>query len=130
MADETICEPASSSCVACIGEDQASARARAQTPHEAAHRPVPPSSAQDQTYCSTNGFKQEVMCTYSGDVNGSQPSSYVTFETCPALPGDFTQVVQLEVRPLGEPRGSAVPFFSAATARALPRAPSPRERSW
>ena len=52
---------------------------------------------QDQTYCSNNGFKQEVKCVIKG-VNWTDPSSYyMTFQSCPVEPGDFTNFVKFEV---------------------------------
>mmetsp|Transcript_67406 Transcript_67406/g.133592 ORF Transcript_67406/g.133592 Transcript_67406/m.133592 type:complete len:111 (-) Transcript_67406:152-484(-) len=50
---------------------------------------------QDQLYCSTNGFKEEVMCTAGSSKNAS--STYITFQSCPSVPSDFMSVVRFEV---------------------------------
>ena len=52
---------------------------------------------QDQTYCSSNGFKQEVKCAIKG-VNWTDASShYMTYQSCPVVPGDFTNFMKFEV---------------------------------
>ena len=58
-------------------------------------------SAQDQSYCSTNGWKQEVRCTVGAASNAtSEAGGYITFQSCPVVPGDFMDVVKFEVRTL------------------------------
>lgn len=47
---------------------------------------------QDQPYCVANGFKQEVACSYR-----NRTAAYVTFESCPLVPGDFTGVLRFEL---------------------------------
>lgn len=47
---------------------------------------------QDQTYCVSNGFKQEVECSY-----GNQSTAYITFQSCPLVPGDFLGVLRFEL---------------------------------
>jgi hypothetical protein len=49
------------------------------------------------TYCSFRGFKQEVICSLGRPKNASAYSSYVTFQTCPYLPGDTAKVYKFEL---------------------------------
>ena len=61
--------------------------------------------AQHQSYCSTNGFKQEVKCVVGGTSAGNSSSSegldpstsYITFQSCQLVPGDFMSFVRFEV---------------------------------
>ena len=52
----------------------------------------------EQSYCFSNGFKQEVRCHIAAGTNGSDtPTSYVTFSACHAVPGDVLGVVKFEL---------------------------------
>ena len=53
---------------------------------------------QDQSYYSTNGFKQEVRCAIGGAPSNVsvERGAYVTFQSCPVVPGDFMSVVKFE----------------------------------
>ena len=69
--DSTTCEPTSAGCAKCdTREDQvlrmpATSRTRSIAPKaQLTHADLGSGTcAQDQTYCSTNGFKQEVECS-------------------------------------------------------------------
>ena len=53
---------------------------------------------QDQSYCDTNGFKQEVKCILRGTNGTIRSDYYVTFQTCPNDSGDFANFLRFEVR--------------------------------
>ena len=52
----------------------------------------------DQSYCSTNGFKLEVRCSLVGGHGGgpSNATRYITYQSCPVIPGDFFGVCKFE----------------------------------
>ena len=106
---DVLCEPTTSGgCVACFDEDLV--------------RPAPQPLAcqgsikcfagtwQDQTFCSTTGFKREVKCVSSALVNDSnsdpgasevrQRESYLAFQGCSPETNTFGTVVRFEARPL------------------------------
>ena len=52
---------------------------------------------QDQSYCDTNGFKQEVKCILRGTNGTLRSDHYITFQTCPNDAGDFANFLRFEV---------------------------------
>jgi hypothetical protein len=92
-----LCSPATPSdqCWPCVDEDAVSSSKSIPSYTSACTLKLrlPSSTTQAQTYCYANGFKQQVRCA-----NASEPSSsYVTFQSCALVPGDFLAVVRFEV---------------------------------
>ena len=110
---DVICEPTTSGgCVACFDEDLVRGQRLSHLLAEA----VPQRSAdawQDQTFCSTTGFKREVKCVSSALVNDSasdpgtselrQRESYLAFQGCSPETNTFGMVIRFEARPLHTP---------------------------
>ena len=96
-ASTVMCVPTTPAdqCRPCIDEDQARCSMRVVC------MPLlnaPLHLAQDQSYCVPNGYKQEVHCSVSGGaLSNASSDGYVTFQSCPVMPGDFMSVVRFEV---------------------------------
>jgi hypothetical protein len=66
-------------------------------------RPSAAAVSQDQVYCSTTGFKQEVRCLVGPRINGSDQESYTTFQSCAESSSSFAGVVKFEVSASASP---------------------------
>ena len=63
-----------------------------------AHSSMP--ATQDEVYCSTSGFRQEIRCSIIAAplLNGSSHESYLTYQSCAEPPSEFVALARFEVR--------------------------------